>query len=76
MLKVIMILLAIITITISGYGLITDNHSFTPLMILSLGILLLVRSIEDFRQGKKIYAFFNIGVTGFIIFVLINIYFY
>jgi hypothetical protein len=76
MLKVIMILLAIITITISAYGLITDDHSFTHLMILSLGILLLVRSIEDFRQGKKIYAFFNIGVTGFIIFVLINIYFY
>jgi hypothetical protein len=76
LLKALVILLAIITIMISAYGLITKDHSFTPLMIFSLGTLLLIRSIEDFKEGRKIYAYFNIGVTGIIIFFLIQIFFY
>ncbi|WP_421385224.1 hypothetical protein ACOJQI_10815 [Bacillus salacetis] len=76
MLKILGIILAVITISISGYGLITDDHSFTPLMITSLGALMLIRSIEDYKEGNKLYAYFNIGVTGFMIFVLIQIFFY
>jgi hypothetical protein len=76
LLKVLGVLLAIITIAVSGYGLMTGDHSFNSLMILSLGGLLLVKTIENFQEGKKVNAYLNIAVYGIFIFVLIQIFYF
>ncbi|NMD71247.1 DUF3953 domain-containing protein [Bacillus sp. DNRA2] len=69
MLKVLRIILAVIVVSISGYGLLTNNFEVQPYMMFLLGIMMLVTGIDELQKGRKEYGWLSIIVFLFCIFV-------
>ena len=66
--KIIKIILAIIVVAISIYGLITKDFSYGPLSSLLLGILIGIMGIEELKtKGKSSLAIFLLLVSLVII---------
>ncbi|WP_042221663.1 DUF3953 domain-containing protein [Oceanobacillus manasiensis] len=72
MLKILRNILSVITILLAAYGLITGNFEFQPFMILSLGLLMLVIGLIEFRKGRKNYGWISIFTFFFLLFVSIQ----
>ncbi|MDW0111515.1 DUF3953 domain-containing protein [Sporosarcina aquimarina] len=71
--KILRIILGIVVILLSGYGLISGNiGTVLPLMLLSAGLLFAVIGITEF-QKRKADAFNLFLVSGFVLFVGIYI---
>lgn len=62
MLKMSRIIIGIIVVMISCYGLFTQNFKMQPYMVLFLSLLMLIIGLEEFQKGKKGYASINIGI--------------
>ncbi|PAF21019.1 hypothetical protein CHH49_13295 [Terribacillus saccharophilus] len=69
MLLVLRIILAIIVITLSVYGLVSDNHDIYPYMSLFLGLMILVIGISEFKAKRQAIAIMCIFISVFILFV-------
>jgi len=72
LLRFLQIILSISAISIAGYGLITEDFTFQPLMMLFLGLSLLVMGLREFQKGQKGYGWLSIVVFIFILFVVIK----
>ena len=71
--KMLRIILGIVVVLISGYGLISgDIGTVLPFMLLSAGLLFAVIGIVEF-QKRKADAFNLFLVSGFVLFVAIYI---
>jgi Protein of unknown function (DUF3953) len=70
--KKIRIILGIIVILLSGYGLITKNFVAQPFMMLALSAFILVGGIDELKQGKKPRGFISIVLSAFVLFILVQ----
>ncbi|WP_085991290.1 YczI family protein [Oceanobacillus senegalensis] len=69
MLKVLRIILGVIIIFISAYGLITKNLEYQPFTMLFVSFMMLVMGLEEFQKGRKGYGWLGIIVSIFVFFV-------
>ncbi|MGE8082140.1 YczI family protein [Peribacillus loiseleuriae] len=69
------IILSIITISLAGYGLITEDFKFQAYMMLFLGLSMLVMGLREFQKGHKGYGWLSIVACIFILFVSIERFF-
>jgi hypothetical protein len=68
LLKVSRIILSILVLALSGYGLITKNFELIPLMMLFLGGCMLVMGLEELHKNRKTFlgsALIVISLFGF-----------
>ncbi|GGH70070.1 hypothetical protein GCM10010978_04620 [Compostibacillus humi] len=65
-LKIIRAIISVIVILLAGYGLITENFSFQPLMLFFLGLLLLVIGIGELQKGQKPGGYLCMAIGVFI----------
>ncbi|MCQ6277535.1 YczI family protein [Bacillus sp. V3B] len=70
MLKISRVILAVIVITMAGYGLLTENHWLQPYMLFFLGLMMLVMGLEEFQKGRKVYGYLSLFVFMFLLIVL------
>ncbi len=70
MLKISRILLAVLVITMAGYGFLTENHGLQPYMLFFLCLMMLVMGLEEFQQGRKAYGYLSLFVSMFLLIVL------
>lgn len=54
MLQLARIGLAIIVILFAGYGLFTEDFVYQSYMMFSLGLLMLVMGVEEFRRDRRV----------------------
>ena len=67
-LKIIKIILALVVIAFSTYGLMTKDFLFSPISSLVLGILIAIIGIEEFKnKGRNSWGLFFIPVSILII---------
>lgn len=67
-LKILKIILTLVVITISAYGLITKDFSYGPISSLLLGIFFAVLGIEELKnRDKNSWGKFNIAVSVLIV---------
>jgi len=67
-LKIIKIILALVVMGISVYGLITKDFSYGPISSLLLGILFAIIGIDEFKtKGKNSWGMFFMPVSLIII---------
>lgn len=69
MLSVLRLILAIIVITLSVYGLVSDNHEIYPYMSLFLGLMMMVIGISEFKAKRQAIAIMCILVSLFVLIV-------
>ncbi|RDW18729.1 hypothetical protein CWR48_10430 [Oceanobacillus arenosus] len=68
--KILRLILAIIVVAVSSYGLTTGNSEvLIPYALLFLGLMLLVTGITEFKERRKANAIILFIVTGFSFFV-------
>lgn len=72
MLEITKIILSVTTIVLAAYGLITQNFEVQPLMSLSLGLLMLVMGLIEFKKERKTYGWIYIFTFLFSIITLIQ----
>ncbi|KMK94924.1 DUF3953 domain-containing protein [Rossellomorea marisflavi] len=65
MLKILRFLFAIITISFALYGMLSDDFSYAPLMLLFMGGAMLVMGIEEYKNNKKVLASLLVAVCVF-----------
>lgn len=65
------IILAIIIITLSVYGLVSDNHEMYPYMFLFLGLMMMVIGISEFKAKRQAIAIMCILASVFVLFVAV-----
>ncbi|HLT55427.1 MAG TPA: DUF3953 domain-containing protein [Bacillota bacterium] len=65
-LKIARAIISVIVILLAGYGLITENFSFQPLMLFFLGLLLLVIGIGELQKGQKPGGYLCMAIGVFI----------
>ncbi|MGR3763026.1 hypothetical protein [Rossellomorea sp. NS-SX7] len=70
MLKGLRMVLAIIVVTMAGYGLLTDQHWLLPYLLFLMGLNLLVMALEEFQRGKVVYGYLGVGGSLFLMVVL------
>ena len=62
--KIIKIIIALVVMAVSAYGLITRDFSYGPISSLLLGIFIAIIGIEEFEyKGKNSLAMFFIPVS-------------
>ncbi|UKS66324.1 DUF3953 domain-containing protein [Rossellomorea marisflavi] len=66
MLKILRILLAILTGSFALYGMLADDFTYVPLMLLFMGGMILIMGIEEYKNNKKVLASLLIAVCLFI----------
>ena len=66
------IILSIVVIFFAGYGLITEDFTYQPYMMLFLGLAMLVMGLREFKKGQKGYGWLSIVVFVLILFVTIK----
>ncbi|QDP41533.1 DUF3953 domain-containing protein [Radiobacillus deserti] len=75
MLNILRIILAVIVIAISGYGLITNDKELLHFMLLSLGALMFVIGIKELKKDKKgIWGYLSSAIFAFTWFTSIQIF--
>lgn len=62
LLTILQIIFSIIVVSLSTYGIITDDYQLNFLMIFFLGLLMLILGIKEFQREQKVYGWFFIGV--------------
>ncbi|QTB28943.1 DUF3953 domain-containing protein [Lysinibacillus sphaericus] len=72
MLTILQIIFSIIVVSLSTYGIITDDYRLNFLMIFFLGLLMLILGIKEFQREQKVYGWLFIGVFLFIEYVFIQ----
>ncbi len=74
MLKFIRVILAIVVLSLSSYGLITEKSSFLfPYMFMFLGCLMLVMSIEEFKKVQNSFLGYTlVGASLLSVYVSVN----
>lgn len=72
MLNVLQALLAILTLGLAIFGLITENFDYQHFMLLSMGLMILVMGIRELRKEKKAFAYFIILAAAFILYVAVE----
>lgn len=72
LLKMLRIILAVIVVLISGYGLITNNFELQPYMMFFLGIMMLVMGLDELQNGRKEYGWISLVVFLLLLFVSIK----
>ena len=73
MLKILRVILAIIVIVLSAYGLISQNFRFMPYSMFFLGVLMLVMGLSELQEDRKrIIGYMLIILSMFIFFVTIQ----
>ena len=71
MLKILRIVLSIITISLSGFSLITENFEYIPYLMLSLGAtMLVIGSIELQKNRKDFWGFIEYSLYHYLFFML------
>lgn len=73
--KIIIIILALLVIALSGYGLFNPESDVTSITIPLLGVLLLVMGGEQLKAGQKAIGYLLVIVGLFNIFVAIQGFF-
>lgn len=68
------ILFAALTFGFAVYGLLTKNFEYQHFMILSMGMMMLVMGIKEFRRKRKWVAYLMFLATAFSLFVAANIF--
>ncbi|VXC30495.1 conserved membrane hypothetical protein [Bacillus sp. 349Y] len=66
MLKILRFLFAIITISFALYGMLADDFTYVPLMLLFMGGMILIMGIEEYKNNKKGLASLLVAVSLFI----------
>ncbi|KON84712.1 hypothetical protein AF331_11845 [Rossellomorea marisflavi] len=66
LLKILRILLAILTGSFALYGMLADDFTYVPLMLLFMGGMILIMGIEEYKNNKKVLASLLIAVCLFI----------
>ncbi len=72
LLTILQIIFSIIVVSLSTYGIITDDYRLNFLMIFFLGLLMLILGIKEFQREQKVYGWLFIGVFLFIEYVFIQ----
>ncbi|AMO33754.1 DUF3953 domain-containing protein [Lysinibacillus sphaericus] len=72
MLTILQIIFSIIVVSLSTYGIITDDYQLNFLMIFFLGLLMLILGIKEFQREQKVYGWLFIGVFLLIEYVSIQ----
>ncbi|MGC7930416.1 DUF3953 domain-containing protein [Lysinibacillus sp. VIII_CA] len=72
LLTILQIIFSIIVVSLSTYGIITDDYQLNFLMIFFLGLLMLILGIKEFQREQKVYGWLFIGVFLFIEYVFIQ----
>lgn len=68
--KIIKIILILVVMAVSAYGLITNDFSYGPISSLLLGIFIAIIGIEEFKnKGKNSLGIFFIPVSLLVIVV-------
>ena len=68
--KIIKIILALVVMAVSAYGLITKDFSYGPISSLLLGIFIAIIGMEEFKnKGKNSLGLFFIPVSLLVIVV-------
>lgn len=73
MLKILRFLFAIITISFGLYGILSDDFSYAPLMLLFMGGAMLVMGIEEYKKNKKVSASCLVGACLLIFYTSFDI---
>ena len=71
-LTILQIIFSIIVVSLSTYGIITDDYQLNFLMIFFLGLLMLILGIKEFQREQKVYGWLFIGVFLLIEYVSIQ----
>lgn len=66
------VLFPVVTIAIAGYGLITNNFEYQPIMMLSMGLTIFVTGLHEFKQNKKYRGWVLMILSAFSLFVSIQ----
>ncbi|HEB2438890.1 hypothetical protein P4391_08140 [Bacillus thuringiensis] len=74
-LRIILGLLALLTISLCTYSLITDNFIFTPYIQVALSCFFILLGINELKSGRKSMSIPYFFVSGLIFFFLISNYF-
>ncbi|CEG29034.1 DUF3953 domain-containing protein [Bacillus sp. B-jedd] len=72
MLLFLQIILSIAGISLAAYGLITEDFTFQPYMMLCLSLMMLVTGVKELQKGNKGTGWLSIGVFIFIFFVTVQ----
>ena len=72
LLKTLRYVLAVITLLLASYGLITRSFKFGDTMIFFLGLTMLVMGLEEFPNERKVMGWFLIGTFLFLLYVSIE----
>ncbi|MGF0469922.1 DUF3953 domain-containing protein [Lysinibacillus fusiformis] len=72
LLTILQIIFSIIVVSLSTYGIITDDDQLNFLMIFFLGLLMLILGIKEFQREQKVYGWLFIGVFLLIEYVFIQ----
>ncbi|MEF7495617.1 DUF3953 domain-containing protein [Lysinibacillus sphaericus] len=72
LLTILQIIFSIIVVSLSTYGIITDDYQLNFLMIFFLGLLMLILGIKEFQREQKVYGWLFIGVFLLIEYVFIQ----
>ncbi|MFD2776382.1 DUF3953 domain-containing protein [Ornithinibacillus salinisoli] len=70
MLKFSRIILAVIGLLLSGYGLLARRTEVLPYLMFVLGLIILVIGLEAFQKRQKVYGWINIIAFLTILFVV------
>lgn len=72
LLKILRILLAILTGSFALYGMLSDDFSYAPLMLLFMGGAMLVMGIEEYKNNKKVLASCLVGACLFVFYTSVE----
>ncbi|MCJ0932071.1 YczI family protein [Virgibacillus halodenitrificans] len=72
MLRILQFIFAVLGIAFATYGLITGNFQFQNYMMLSLGLMFLVMSIQEFKEDRKAYGWLLLVTSLFTLFVTVQ----
>ena len=74
LLTILHILFAALTFGFAVYGLLTKNFEYQHFMILSMGMMILVMGLKEFRGKRKWVAYLMFLAAAFILFVTASIF--
>jgi len=69
LLRILRFVFAMLGVTFAAYGLITNDFQFQSYMMLFLGLMFLVMSIEEFSEERKAYGWLFLATSLFVLFV-------
>ena len=72
MLRILQFIFIALGISFAAYGLITGDFQFQSYMMLSLGLMFLVMSMQEFKEGRKVYGWLLLVTSLFALFVTIQ----